>query len=142
GFHVITRRRGCFRVVEKMFGQTSPFPRSWSAGFAGWLQGMLGGVCAHRHFREDGWRAAETLDGLRRFSAPLVAPEALVGFPIPFDGIGLALPLLVDFGQLEGHHGVARLQKELFEFGGGVRAGARFADARLNLFPVSHGWAF
>jgi hypothetical protein len=50
-----------------------------------------------------------------------------------------ALAFFMDLGQLEGHHAVVRLQEELFEFGGSVCPRARFADARLYLFPVSHG---
>lgn len=63
-------------------------------------------------------------------------------FPVPLDRFAFALALLMQFGQLERHHGVARLQKKLFEFRGSVRAHARFADARLQLLPITHGCAF
>ena len=61
---------------------------------------------------------------------------------IPLQRFRHTLLGLVDLGEFEGHHAVPRFQEELFEFCRRVRAGARLADARLDLLPVAHGWAF
>ena len=84
-------------------------------------------------------RAAQPRDGLRRFRPPLFPPEARVRGPVPFESFTQALACFVHTGQFKSHHAVPRFQEELLEFCRSIRSGARLADARLNLFPVSHG---
>jgi hypothetical protein len=141
GIRTFAGVRGPFRVVEEAVRQTCP--TVWSRHGRRFRRGRLlvcGGL--QRKFCGGGRSTAEALDGLCGLDAPLVAAEALVGLAVPIESFALALSLLVNLGQLEGHHAVVRLQEELFELCGGVCARARLADARLYLLPVSHGWAF
>jgi hypothetical protein len=143
GFALLGLRCGRLGGMEEAVWQRSPPVRCRHSGRR-WRKGhALTGIFSSGNFGRGRRRgSAKPLDGFSRFRAPLVAPEALVGFAVPFESFAFTLALLMDFGQLEGHHGVARLQEKLFEFCGSVCPRARFADARLNLLPITHGPAF
>ncbi len=136
------RLPGGVRMVIQALGQSVVPPTGRSSSF---FRGGCGLFCHQpctprcRRFRQ---RAAQARNGFRSFRPPLFSPEARVCRPVPFQSVAQALAGFVHTGQLKGHHAVPRLLEELLEFYRRVRPDARLADARLDLFPVTHGAAF
>jgi hypothetical protein len=83
-------------------------------------------------------RSAESRQRFFSLGAPLRAAESLCGGRVPLSRLAVLAGLLVPLRQLEGHHGVTGALVQVCELRGRIGRGLCFADARLDLSPISH----
>jgi hypothetical protein len=100
--------------------------------------GLRGGFAYGCGSRRHGNRRTKAGESFFRFLFPLRPAKTLGGSGVPAGRFRVRANLLMNLREFKRNNGIACAFVQRRELTWGIRAGSRFADARLNLSPITH----